>query len=330
MTAPNNRLGPILLQPRLDSRLWGGDRLGPWMGLASAPSQLAEAWLVYEENQIRDGRFAGRTLGEVARELGPELVGGRSFQLSGAEFPLLAKLIDARERLSIQVHPDDAFAHQHEAATGFHGKTEAWYILGEDPDRDVFLGFERDVSEGEVRAGAADGTLERLLRRLPVSSGQTVFVPARTVHGINAGTLLFEIQQKSDLTYRLYDYGRRGPDGKLRPLHLEKGLAVAQLTPPPAQPVPSPGAARWSTVLVSCPFFALERWEVVGKIATATDPSSFEILVPITGPVELRSAAGRVTLGRGDAAVLPAALGDYELASGAPGQLLRAFVPTGG
>src|SRR5687768_385068 len=123
-------LPPLALERRLDSRIWGGSRLGPWLGLADAPPNLAESWQVYEDNRIVGGPFAGRALADVVAEHGAALVGSRSFERYGADFPLLAKFIDAADRLSVQVHPDDDYAHTVEAASGFHGKTEAWYILG--------------------------------------------------------------------------------------------------------------------------------------------------------------------------------------------------------
>ncbi len=321
------RIEPLRLEARLDSRLWGGERLGAWMGLAEAPARLAEAWLVYDQNLISSGPFAGRSLAQAAQALGAELVGTRSFQRSGAEFPLMAKLIDAEDRLSVQVHPDDAFARQLEAESGFQGKTEAWHILESRPGADVYLGFSQEVDRARVEAAALDGSLPRLLRSLELSPGDTVLVPARTVHAINGGLLLFEIQQRSDLTYRLFDYDRRGPDGKPRPLHLERALQVADLARAPGKVQPRPGSAPFATRLVCCDFFGLDRWELTEPVALSTVPETFEILSPVEGQLTLGWAQGSLRLGRGEAVVLPAALGEYSLTPTGTARLLRAFVP---
>ena len=145
-------LTPLILERKLDSRLWGGDTLGGWLGLANAPAHLAESWQVYEHNLVAEGPFAGRTLADLARDHGAALVGTRPFARGGADFPLLAKFIDAADHLSIQVHPDDAYAHSVEAHTGFHGKTEAWYILRATPGASLIHG----LAHPTTRAAFAD------------------------------------------------------------------------------------------------------------------------------------------------------------------------------
>lgn len=319
-------LAPLFLKPRLDSRLWGGSRIGPWLGIERPPEQLAEAWLVYDENEITAGPGAGGSLRAAAATLGAALIGERTRARFGEGFPLLAKVIDARDRLSVQVHPDDAYARAHETGAGAFGKTEAWHILERDPGADVFLGFNRDTSRDELKQRALDGTVTELLRRVPVQPGQTLFVPAGTVHGINGGVLLFEIQQRSDFTYRLFDYGRLDAEGKPRALHLEQALAVTRLQAGSEAPATPAAALPWATSLVDCPYFALERWEVAGNLRTATDRDSFELLVPISGPVTLQWKGGEAVMARGAAAVLPAALGEYSLGASSA-QVLRCYVP---
>ncbi|MFO7170607.1 MAG: class I mannose-6-phosphate isomerase [Chloroflexota bacterium] len=323
-------LYPLLTRPHTVEPLWGGTRLAEWLGLPEPrPERLGEIWLVYDTNPVLNGPLAGRTLADVTKELGPALVGTRTAARYGLDFPLLAKFIDANDRLSIQVHPDDAYAHSREAATGFHGKTEAWYILSAPAGADVTYGLARPSSREEVRAAIGNGTLEGLMRRLPVSAGDTVFVPAGTVHAINAGIVLFEIQQKSDLTYRVYDYGRRDArTGQPRELHVDKALDVMDLEPAPRGTVPPLPLQQGRELLVACPFFALERWTLPAELHAATDAGSFEILTLIEGRAELRWAGEPLQLKRGDALVLPAALGTYELVAREAGtQLLRAYVP---
>jgi mannose-6-phosphate isomerase len=320
-------LPPLTLERRLDSRIWGGSTLGPWLGLPDAPPNLAESWQVYEHNRVVGGPHDGRTLAALVAEHGAALVGARSFERFGAEFPLLAKFIDAADHLSVQVHPDDAYAHTVEAATGFHGKTEAWYILHAEPGADLIHGLARPSSREELGGALADGSLLSLLRRVPARAGDTVFVPAGTIHAINAGIMLFEIQQKSDLTYRVYDYDRRDAQGRPRELHIERALDVtAYAASPPAVVAPTPiDEAR--TLLVRCPYFAMERWDLAAPLAAEAGPASFEILTAIDGAAELAWGAGARRLARGESIVLPASLGAYRLAPEPNVTLLRCYVP---
>jgi mannose-6-phosphate isomerase len=320
-------LSPLALERRLDSRIWGGSTLGPWLGLADAPPNLAESWQVYEHNRVVDGPHAGRTLAELVAEYGAALVGTRSSERSGADFPLLAKFIDAADHLSVQVHPDDAYAHTVEAATGFHGKTEAWYILHAAPGADLIHGLTRPSSRDEIAGALSNGSLLGLMRRVPARAGDTIFVPAGTIHAINAGITLFEIQQKSDLTYRVYDYDRRDAQGNRRELHVERALDVTNYDEQPPALVEPKRLDATRTLLVACPYFAMERWALAEPLDTATDPGTFEILTTIEGAAELTWQSGSRRLARGESIVLPAGLGAYRLAPETSATLLRCYVP---
>lgn len=319
---------PLILERRLDSRIWGGDQLGPWLGLADAPPKLAESWQVYEHNRICGGPFAGQTLAEVVAEYGAALVGSRSFERYGAEFPLLAKFIDAAENLSVQVHPDDEYAHRVEAASGFHGKTEAWYILRAAPGAEIIHGLSRPGDRATFAAAVENGALMDLLRRVQVKAGDTIFVPAGTVHAINAGILLFEIQQKSDLTYRVYDYDRLDEQGRPRELHLQQALDVINYGPPPQDARPQP-LAEGRTLLVECPYFAMERWDLSAARDLATEPESFELLTVIEGSADLVWGETRYRLQTGMSIVLPASLGAYRVQPAPTTTILRCYVPSG-
>jgi mannose-6-phosphate isomerase len=320
-------LPPLRLERRLDSRIWGGSTLGPWLGLADAPPNLAESWQVYEQNQIIGGPYAGRSLADLALEYGADLVGTRSFARYGADFPLLAKFIDAADNLSVQVHPDDDYAHTVEADTGFHGKTEAWYILHAAPGADLIHGLAHAASREQMGDALADGSLLSLLRRVPARAGDTIFVPAGTIHAINAGIMLFEIQQKSDLTYRVYDYDRRDAQGRPRELHVERALDVTSYDAAPPAVVDPERLDKARTLLVSCPYFAMERLNLAAPLAASTDPASFEILTVIDGRANLTCADAEQRLARGESIVLPASLGAYQLAPEPNATLLRCYVP---
>ncbi len=315
---------PLRLQPKLDYRLWGGQRLARWIGLPEPlPDNLAEIWLVYAENPILDGPFAGKTLGQAAEELGASLLGTQSIPLYGHDFPQLTKFIDANARLSIQVHPDDAYAHTVEAHTGFHGKTEAWYILHAEPDATLIYGLKRPSSHQEFARAVEEGRLEELLNYVPVQAGDVVFAPAGTLHAINEGIVLFEIQQKSDLTYRVYDYNRRGPDGKLRELHLQKALDVIRYQPPEQEKIPPITLGPGRDLLVACPYFALERHHYTAPVRLATRPASFETWTVIEG----EAAVAGETLALGQAILLPASLGEYSIEPRSQVTLLRTIYP---
>jgi mannose-6-phosphate isomerase len=324
-------LYPLLTQRRIVQPIWGGDYLAAWLNLPEPrPERLGETWQVYDENPIMNGPLQGRTLADVTREYGAALVGTRTTERYGADFPLLAKFIDAGDRLSIQVHPDDAYAHSREAATGFHGKTEAWYILHATPGAEVTYGLAQPSNREDFARAIQAGEVEGLMRRVPVQAGDVVFVPAGTMHAINAGIVLFEIQQKSDLTYRVYDYARRdAKTGQPRELHIDKSLDVMDYAPSPRGTVPPLPLGEGRELLVACALFALERWTLASEQTLAPDAGTFEIWTAIEGAARLQWSGDELILARGESVVLPAARGNYTLLPGDAGQpqLLRAYVP---
>lgn len=322
-------LYPILSARKLVEPIWGGTTLATWLDLPEPrPERLGETWQVFDANLVTNGPLAGQTLAALAHTYGASLVGTRTTAAYGADLPLLAKFLDAADRLSIQVHPDDAYAHSVEAHTGYHGKTEAWYILAAAPGATVTYGLNRPCSRAEFAAAVAAGTVESLMRQVPVAAGDTIFVPAGTLHAINAGIVLFEIQQKSDLTYRVYDYNRRdAKTGQLRELHLAKALDVSSFGPAPRGVIaPLPLAAAGARdLLVACAQFALERRQISSVMRHTTDPASFEILTLIDGTGRLTWNTGGLDLRRGDSVLLPASLGDWAIEGEVT--LLRVYVP---
>ncbi len=319
-----NKIHPIRLHPKLDSRLWGGQRLARWLGLPEPlPTHLAEAWLIYAQNRIQNGEFAQRTLAQAARALGQTLLGTESHARYGLDFPQLTKFIDANARFSIQVHPDDTYAHSVEAHTHFHGKTEAWYILHAQPDANIIYGLQRPSSRHEFQQAVQKGELETLINILPVKTGDVIYVPAGTLHAINQGILLFEVQQSSDLTYRVYDYQRRGPDGQMRPLHLQKALDVMAFHPPAQEQIPPLALGPGRDLLIASPHFALERHHYVEIKQLSTRPTSFETWTVIQGTAQI---AGE-TLRTGQALLLPAQLGPFAIEPQGQTTLLRTLYP---
>lgn len=319
---------PLLLEPVLHPRVWGGERLRAFLNLprgAPGEAPAGEAWVAHEGNRILSGPLAGTTLAEATALWGEALSGSVPASRYGHKFPLLAKLIDARDRLSIQVHPDDAFAREREAHTGHLGKAEAWLILDAEPQATVIWGFNSELDREEIRELARSGGLERHLNRITVRAEDVIYNPPGTVHAIGAGIFLFEIQQASDLTYRLYDYGRLDASGRTRELHLDKALEVADLTTGVRGRVTPVAKAGGVTELVRSEHFVLESVVLNKTFTVRPSQDSVEIVTPIDSPVRLESEESGVSLPKGVAAVIPAAATAYSLHGS--GTLLRSYVP---
>lgn len=320
-------IGAFRVTRRYESRLWGGTRMAAWLGVTDAPPSFAESWQVYNDNIVCTGPYTGRTLRSVVTDNGARLVGARSFARYGNDFPLLAKFIDAGQALSVQVHPDDAYAHSHEAHTGFHGKTEAWYILAADVGSDVIHGLRTPLSTDAYAQAIADGTLEAHLRHVTIHAGDTIDVPAGTIHAINAGVFLFEIQQTSDLTYRVYDYLRRDDQGNLRTLHIPQAIAVSHLGPAiPAHAIPTTRSAG-VTELVRSEFFVMDRIHADTASHWTNPADTFQILTVIDGQCTLSDPQGSHTLQRGDSIIIPADNTGYAVVPAPSATWLRCWVP---
>jgi mannose-6-phosphate isomerase len=322
-----SKIYPLKLKRRLSPRLWGGKKLEPFLNLPAhdGAEPLGEAWQVYAENHILNGEYAEQSLADLALSLGADLLGHLSVKRYGNKFPLLAKFIDAADKLSIQVHPDDVYARTQEAASGHLGKTEAWYILAAEPGAKIIWGFKDALSKDELRRAIAQEQLEPHLNVVAVKAGDVIFNPAGTVHAIGAGIFLFEIQQSSDLTYRLYDFGRRDASGQLRELHIDKALDVADLRPGQHAKVMPKALSVNKTELISTQHFAMERWSVEAAEHQSTNLSSFEILTVIEGELALKVSNDSYPLVCGESVVLPASLGAYVLRGKA--EVLRCYVP---
>ncbi|MCR4815433.1 MAG: mannose-6-phosphate isomerase, class I [Lachnospiraceae bacterium] len=266
MTSRNsnwNKLNtPFLLRPVGKDYLWGGNRLNDDFSKGIDKSPLAETWECSTHpsgiSVVSSGEYAGKMLNEVLRE-NPGMMGRHANEKG--ELPILIKLIDAGKDLSIQVHPDDKYAAVHE--NGALGKTEMWYVLDAAPGAEIIYGFQKDTSKEEVMKALKDGKLEALLRRVPIAKNRVFYVSPGTIHGISHGALLAEVQESSDITYRLYDYERIDKNGKKRPLHIEKALEVMNYksTESPKQPIRVLKYTRGcaTEILNRCKYFQTER-----------------------------------------------------------------------
>ena len=220
---------PMKLSPVYKDMIWGGSGLREYLHKPIPSEHTGESWEVAAhpngQSRIANGPYLGMALGEAVSSLGAGLVGTEVWKRYGNKFPLLIKFIDARDKLSVQVHPNDEQAKRLEGP-GESGKTEMWYILHAQPGAKLVYGFNREIGERELEESIASGTIESLLNWVDVKAGDAFFIPAGTLHAIGAGILIAEIQQSSDTTYRVYDYNRMGLDGKPRQLHVEKAMQV--------------------------------------------------------------------------------------------------------
>lgn len=248
-------VAPFRMEPRYDPRVWGFSDLRPWYDHVAVKEPIGEVWLTGDNSLVATGPHAGKRLSEVFSEAHESLLGPAA---PSPESPLLIKVLFAREKLSVQVHPDDKMAQKY----GFpRGKTECWYALAAEPHAAVALGLKQGVSLEQVKEGIAAGTLEDSLNAVPVAAGDMIFVDAGTVHAIWPGPILLETQQNCDLTYRMYDYGRP------RELHVEKSLEATRLVTRAGKVAPKALADR--TILIDTEYFRVERIPVAGSRSSA-------------------------------------------------------------
>jgi mannose-6-phosphate isomerase len=289
---------------------------------------MGEAWLTGNECRFATGEFAGRTLGEVWPEMPEEWTGTR---LRGLErIPLLVKFIFPEEKLSVQVHPDDVYAEQYEAAAGGTGKTEMWYVVTARQGAELRVGLKPGVTPESFRRAIAEGTAEDCLERVAVRAGDAVFVPPGTAHTICPGVVLCEIQQHSDITYRVFDYNRVGADGKPRPLHIRQALSVMRFGEQSGgrcEPVRVTHGAITETFFAACRHFAAERWEFRERIAAVTSPEHFDLLIFLEGKGTIEFADGTEAYAPAEVWMLPAGLGAYQLVPESATTLLSTYVP---
>jgi len=296
-------LAPFRLKPWFSERVWGKRDLRPWYVDTGTTELVGEAWLTGPQCVAETGPFAGRTLESVSSEM-------------GGEFPLLVKLLFPNEKLSVQVHPDDAHAQKLGQP---RGKTECWYVLEAEPGAAVALGLKAGVTAEQVKAGVADGSMESLLEWVPVAEGEMIFVDAGTVHAIGPGVVLLETQQTSDTTFRLYDYGRP------RELHLEQGLAATKLKTRAGKitPIEMDGFTR----LIEEKYFTVDLFDVDAMEPVSLRMSGPGCLVGLAGTVAVITPGDEVELLPGQAVVLPADGGEVIVEAEEDASFVRCMAP---
>ena len=304
-------LYPLRFQPILKRLIWGGRRLGTLLGKPLGDGDdYAESWEISDHRDdvglVADGPLAGTSLRTLVRERSAELLGP---SLAGLrQFPLLVKFLDANQNLSVQVHPDDA---KGRVLADDNGKTEAWVVVHADPGSLIYAGLNRGVTRRDLAAAMAEGRVEPLLHRFAPKAGDCVMIPAGTVHAIGSGIVLAEVQQMSDATFRIDDWGRLGADGRPRVLHAREALASTDFEAGPVLPLRPvatqiPGGSR--EVLARCPYFAIDRLRL-SEPAEVGGNDGGTILIALDGRATVKAGPSETILSPGLTYLLPASIG---------------------
>ena len=328
-------LYPFKFKPQLFHKLWGGHTIEKWYDDVPADYEnVGEAWVISDLERfpttVANGSHSGDLLQDLVEVYMDELVGGKVYEAFGNQFPVLMKFIDAADDLSIQVHPNDEYALENE---GCLGKTEMWYVLPSSPEAAIYLGWNQDMNPSLIHAKIQDGTLANYLREYKVKEGDVALIETGTVHAMLRNTIVAEIQENSDLTYRLYDYNRPGVDGKLRPLHIDKALLTvdyktaddAVLTHPQTNDKGIANAVR-------CPYFTTNILDIDQPIQRDYAPlDSFVVYMCVEGTCAVKaldtdSDDHTVTMKTGEAVLIPASLNDIVIAPNGHCRLLEVYV----
>ena len=303
---------PMKLTAPCKDYIWGGTRLRDEYGKKSDLDKVAESWELSchkdGKSVIANGDYAGRTLEEYIETEGKQVLGKNCGRFE--YFPVLIKLIDAKDNLSVQVHPDNDYAMRVE---GEYGKTEMWYVIDADEGAELLYGFKHEITRDEFAERIKNNTLLEVTNNVPVHKGDVFFIESGTLHAIGKGILIAEIQQNSNTTYRIYDYGRVGKDGKPRELHIEKACEVTKLIPPTRPTKPQGALVRKDgydeTLLASCEYFNVNKLDVHSHAVLSATDASFNSLLVLDGDFMI----GDLALTKGESCFIPAGYGEYEL-----------------
>ena len=320
-------LYPLKFKPILEERIWGGHQLGEKMGKKLPAGKLiGESWEISSVpgniSVISNGKLAGNTLEELIEVYMGDLVGDKIYNKFGLLFPLLIKLIDAQDALSIQVHPNDQLAKERHNS---YGKTEMWYIVDAEKDAQLCLGFNSPVNKEEYLKHVADGKLDDILARVPVKQDDAYFIPAGAIHAIGKGILIAEIQQTSDITYRVFDWNRVDKNGKSRELHTELAVDAINFAPDQHYDITHKPEVNRSVNLVECPYFTTNVVEVKGELTRSYEAlDSFVIYMVLDGDLTMKWKDGSEKATKGETVLVPACIDEMILEGNA--KLLEIFI----
>ncbi len=330
-TSEKSRFDILRFTESYFERIWGGGKLrGTLKKPTPSDTVIGEAWLISDhaqcESRVAEGPHSGKTLRALIAENASAILGQRARLTPQGRFPLLLKLIDAGDVLSVQVHPDDEDAKRLEEPDS--GKTEMWHVLDAEPGAELICGLTHDTTAASFRKALSEQRLKECMMRFPAPAGTNVFVPAGTIHAIGAGILLAEIQQNSDLTYRVYDWDRVEASGKPRALHVEKALEVIRFETGhhgPNLPLGYELDGASCSVLAVCHYFAAELITVAGSFTRSLPGDSFHLLLVKHGPLTVQGKNTEYILYAGDAVLVPGSLDRFTLQG--TGSFLEYYVP---
>ena len=321
---------PLKFEPILKQTLWGGEKIIPFKHLNETLTNVGESWEVSavdgSESVVSYGSDKGMTLPEMVRHYKEELVGEANYARFGDKFPLLIKFIDAKLDLSIQVHPDDALAKKRHNS---FGKNEMWYVISADPGAKLISGFSQEITPKEYKERVHDGTFAQVLQSCPIQPGDVFYVPAGRVHGIGAGAFVAEIQQTSDITYRIYDYNRKDKNGKTRELHTAQAVDAINFADVQDDFRTSYDRVQNEPVeVVACPYFTTSVYDMTEEITCDySELDSFVIFICVEGACHLRdNEDNEITLQAGETVLLPATTQNVTIVPDQHVKLLETYV----
>ncbi|MUU77737.1 type I phosphomannose isomerase catalytic subunit [Winogradskyella endarachnes] len=321
-----NALHPLKFQPILKDKIWGGEKLNKNFNKPSDSKTLGESWEIStvpeDVSIVSNGELKGQSLQDLVENFKADMLGAKNYERFGNEFPLLIKFIDAKQDLSIQLHPDDKLAKERHNS---FGKTEMWYVMQADKDANLIVGFNQNMDKETYLKHLQDKTLTKILNFDKVKEGDTYFIEAGRVHAIGAGVLLAEIQQTSDVTYRVYDWDRVDDNGNERELHNDIAIDAFNFNMKNDFRVDYDTQKNASNTMVSCPFFTTNFLELDDEIKKQNTHDSFLIYMCVDGKVEVITNTSKDIISKGETILIPAQIKDYTLKTNY-GKLLEVYV----
>jgi mannose-6-phosphate isomerase len=323
---------PLKFKPILKTLVWGGEKIAPYKGIETAQEHIGESWELSgvpgNESIVAEGPLEGKSIAQLVRQFKGELVGEHVYGNTGDEFPLLVKFIDAQKDLSIQVHPNDELAGKRH---GSKGKTEMWYVVSADPGAHLLVGLKEPIGPEEYGRRVADGSIVDVLVRYDVQPGDVFFLPAGRIHAICSGCFVAEIQQTSDITYRIYDYNRPGLDGKPRQLHTELAREAIDYKVYPSYRTDYTPAEDEEVILADCPYFTTSVLDLTLPYAKdLSEIDSFLVAMCLEGSGTLEVDGEEVPVQQGETVLIPASADDLCLVPDACMKVLISFIPDRG
>lgn len=312
---------PLFMEPIYKDYIWGGTRLKEYLKKDIKTETAAESWEMSTNDAGLSKIQTGQTLKELFEDssIKEEIFGTKTKNMK--EFPLLIKFIDAKDNLSVQVHPNDEYALKYE---NDKGKTEMWYVMDCDENAKIICGIKESIKQEEIANIIHTGKIREILNEVSIHKGDVIFIPSGTIHAILKGTLICEIQQNSNLTYRVYDWDRIGKDGKPRELHIEKAIDVIKQDLKQKIVTTSNQKLDTSSNVITCDYFKVDTISIGSKYKQMSNPETFEAIMVVEGNGKIQTNGKEYTIKLGDSFIIPASLGEYEIEGNI--KLLKAYL----